>query len=115
MTAPIMARVTAAEKCVDGAPALGAAAIDALLPQVPQWQVDAATLVRRYTFANWQAALAFANAAGAMVEQQNHHPVLTMSYTYCELRFTTHSAGNTVTRNDFICAARADALYQGQP
>ena len=105
----------AAEHCVDGAAALDAAAIAVLLAELPQWRVIDNALLRRYPCANWQAGLAFVNAVSAMVEQQNHHPVLTMSYTYCELRFTTHSAGNTVTRNDFICAARADALFEGQP
>ena len=104
----------AAEHCVDGAAALDTAAINTLLAELPQWRVEHHELLRRYPFANWQAGLAFANAVSAMVEQQNHHPILSMSYTFCELRFTTHSAGNTLTRNDFICAARADALFEGR-
>ena len=104
----------AAEQCVDGASALAASDIARLAGQVPDWSVADHTLLRRYRFANWQAGLAFVNAVSAMVEQQNHHPLLTMTYTYCELAFTTHSAGNTLTRNDFICAARADALYQAR-
>jgi len=97
----------------DGAPALDEASITALLPQVPAWSATDATLRRRFTFPNWQAGLAFANAVSVMIEQQNHHPVLTLAYTSCELAFTTHSAGHQISLNDFICAARADAIYAG--
>jgi 4a-hydroxytetrahydrobiopterin dehydratase len=101
------------QHCVDGAAALDGAAIAALLADVPDWRVAGQSLIRRYKFANWQAGLAFVNTVSTMVEQQNHHPLLTMTYTYCELAFTTHSAGSTLSLNDFLCAARADALYQG--
>ncbi len=105
----------AQQDCIDGAPALDAAAIADLLLEVPGWRVVDAALVRRYKLKNWQASLAFVNAISLMVEQQNHHPLLTMTYTYCELAFTTHSAGNVLSLNDFICAARADAVYRAAP
>lgn len=97
--------------CIAGAPALDGAALAALLPQLPAWHVVDHALQRRYRLADWQAGLAFVNAISAMVEQQNHHPILTMRYTSCDLSFTTDSAGQRLTLNDFICAARADALY----
>ena len=97
----------------DRAPALDEASITALLPEIPAWSATDATLRRRFAFPNWEAGLAFANAVSTMIEAQNHHPVLTLSYTACELAFTTHSAGHQISLNDFICAARADAIYAG--
>ena len=103
------------QSCRHGAPPLDEAAIAALLPQLPLWGIADGVLRRRYRFPRWQAGMAFANAVSAMVEQQDHHPLLTMTYSYCELGFITHDAGNTLTLNDFICAARADVLYdEGQ-
>jgi 4a-hydroxytetrahydrobiopterin dehydratase len=98
--------------CRDGAAALDEASTVALLDQVPAWTIADGTLLRRYRFPNWQASLDFVNAISDMVEQQNHHPLLTMTFTSCELGFTTHSTGNALSLNDFICAARADAIYQ---
>ncbi|MDB5962713.1 MAG: hypothetical protein JWP59_4007 [Massilia sp.] len=100
------------QHCSDRAPALDAAAITSLQAQVPAWSIAEHALRRTYRFPNWHASLDFVNAVSNMVEQENHHPLLTMTYTSCELDFTTHSAGNALSLNDFICAARADAIYQ---
>ena len=40
---------------------------------------------------------------------EDHHPELRVSFDRCTIRFSTHSAGG-ISRNDFICAAKADAL-----
>jgi len=100
------------QHCVDGAGPLDAERIAELQQQVPAWRVSDRTLRRSYRFPNWQASIDFVNAVSNMVEQENHHPLLTMTFTSCELGFTTHSAGNALSINDFICAARADAIYQ---
>ena len=102
------------EHCIDGAPALDEASITALLPQIPDWSATGATLRRSFAFKNWSQGLAFTNAVSSMIDAQNHHPVLTLTYGAVELAFTTHSASHQITLNDFICAARADAIYAGQ-
>ena len=40
---------------------------------------------------------------------EDHHPDLVVSYSRCVVRFNTHSVGG-ISINDFICAAKADAL-----
>jgi 4a-hydroxytetrahydrobiopterin dehydratase len=45
-----------------------------------------------------------------MVHREDHHPDLVVGYNRCEIRFSTHSAAG-VTENDFICAAKADAIF----
>jgi len=43
--------------------------------------------------------------------QENHHPELTISYNKCKVEYTTHSV-NGLSENDFICAAKIDALLK---
>lgn len=97
--------------CVHGAPALDDAAIAALLPQVPDWQAEDDHLQREYAFRDYHETIAFVNALAWMIHQQDHHPQMWVRYRHCAVAWTTHSAGNRISENDFICAARADAIY----
>ena len=101
----------AGQRCRHNATALSIDAATALLAQVPAWHIDGDTLVREFAFADYHETIAFVNALAWMIHQQDHHPELTVGYKTCTVRFTTHSAGNAVSENDFICAARADAIY----
>jgi 4a-hydroxytetrahydrobiopterin dehydratase len=40
---------------------------------------------------------------------EDHHPDMQVSYNRCVVRFNTHSVGG-VSINDFICAAKVNAL-----
>jgi 4a-hydroxytetrahydrobiopterin dehydratase len=99
----------------NGAPALDQPAIDALLAQIPQWQVDGARIVREFSLRDYRETIAFVNAVAWLAEGENHHPELAVGYGRCTVAFTTHSAGNALSLNDFICAARIDALYAQRP
>ena len=99
-----------------GTPPLDAAAVAALLPQLDgDWQADAAqgTLVRAFRFKNYYQTIAFVNALAWIAHQEDHHPDLEVGYNRCTVHFSTHSIGG-LSRNDFICAARLDALRPGQ-
>lgn len=100
----------AAASCRPNAPALAVDERIALLAQLPHWRVLAGRLTRSYALADFHATMAFANAIADMVHQQDHHPELALSYKICTVAFQTHSAAG-LTLNDFICAARCDALY----
>ena len=102
------------EHCVHGAPALDAAALPPLLGQVPAWHVvDGTRLERRFAFRNFHETMEFINAMAWIVHREDHHPDILAGYNACRLQFTTHSAGNALSHNDFICAARIDALFAG--
>ncbi|MFC0252768.1 4a-hydroxytetrahydrobiopterin dehydratase [Massilia consociata] len=98
-----------------GAAALDPQAIAALLAQVPGWQAIDGTIAREYGFRDYRETIAFVNAVAAMAESENHHPELTVGYRRCLVAYTTHSAGGALSENDFICAAKADALYAQRP
>lgn len=97
--------------CTHGAGALDQAAIDALLLEVPGWQVIDNQLVKSFEFKDYHQTIEFVNALAYMIHAQDHHPELTVRYRHCIAAFTTHSAGNAISQNDFICAAKANAIY----
>ena len=81
---------------------------------LPRWAERDGMLVASFEFPDWLTTLAFVNALGWIAHEQDHHPDLLISYSRCEVRWATHSAGG-ITLNDFICAARVDALVPTQP
>ena len=86
-----------------------------LLAQLPQWTLaaDGQSLFRLYRFKDFVGAVDFVNALCEMAQAQDHHPDLELGYGRCSLRYNTHDVGG-LSLNDFICAARADALYDAQ-
>lgn len=69
--------------------------------------------MREFRFDNYYATMAFVNAVAWIAHQQDHHPELTVGYNRCIVRYVTHSA-NGISLNDFICAAKIDALTAQQ-
>jgi 4a-hydroxytetrahydrobiopterin dehydratase len=55
--------------------------------------------------------MAFVNALAWVSHKEDHHPDLVVSYNKCRVEYWTHDA-NGITENDFICAAKADALLK---
>lgn len=104
----------AQEQCqllAKGAPALDAHSIQSMLALVADWKFDPLKqhITKAFTFRDYYQTIAFVNAVAWIAEQQNHHPDLQVSYKQCTVTYTTHSV-NGLSRNDFICAARIDAL-----
>ncbi|RSZ57256.1 4a-hydroxytetrahydrobiopterin dehydratase [Massilia atriviolacea] len=99
------------QTCRANAAALDAGDIAALLPQVPAWTIADGKLQRSFAFRNYYDTMAFVNALAWISHHQDHHPELIVTYKECAVRYNTHSAGGALSDNDFICAARADALY----
>jgi 4a-hydroxytetrahydrobiopterin dehydratase len=54
--------------------------------------------------------MAFVNALAFVSHAEDHHPEMTVTYKNCIVRYDTHSA-HGLSDNDFICAAKASALY----
>ena len=99
--------------CDPKATKLDAGRIEALLAEVPGYNVDktGGKISKDYKFADYYETIAFVNALAYIANQEDHHPDLTVSYDKCGVTFTTHDAGG-LTENDFICAARIDALIR---
>jgi 4a-hydroxytetrahydrobiopterin dehydratase len=94
-------------------PALSAAEQQQLASQVPGWHIDSTipggVLFKTFAFADFHRTMAFVNAVAWIAHEQDHHPDMAVGYNRCTLRWSTHSV-NGLSINDFICAARVDAL-----
>jgi len=96
--------------CGGGTPlALGTAR--ELLLGLKAWEILDGKLVKTYAFRNYYETMAFVNGLALVSHREDHHPELIVNYNKCEVRYHTHSTGG-MTENDFICAAKADALLR---
>lgn len=102
------------EHCHSGAPALAGTDMDALLEQVPGWQAgdDRKRIIREFRFKDYYETIAFVNAAAWIANRENHHPDMEVHYNRCKVAYSTHDVGG-LSRNDFICAARINELFDG--
>ena len=105
------------EKCVAcraGAPTITADEIAELQPQIPEWKLvereSIPQMERVYAFRNFTQALAFTNMVGALAEEEGHHPALLTEWGRVTVTWWTHKIRG-LHRNDFIMAAKTDALY----
>ena len=97
--------------CEGGTAPLSAAEAAKLLPAVPQWQlsVDAKSIEREFIFKDFKEALAFVNEGAQIAEQEGHHPDIYISWNKVRLILSTHAI-NGLSENDFILAAKIDAI-----
>ena len=97
--------------CEGGVPKMTREEAGAALPQVPGWQLseDALSITRRFEFKGFYKCMAFINAMAWIANSENHHPDFAAGYNYCEVTFTTHAIDG-LSENDFICAAKLNAL-----
>lgn len=93
--------------------ALDAATAAGLMSQLPGWQLtaDGKALVKDFRFENFHQTLGFINAVGFMANHEDHHPDIEAGYGHCHLLWSTHDVGG-LSLNDFICAARVEALLE---
>jgi len=110
----------AEQKCVAcraGAPQVTDAEITELKPHIPEWQIvereQIARLERIFKFKDFQQALHFTNAIGAVAEAEGHHPAILTEWGKVTVTWWTHKIRG-LHRNDFIMAAKTDQLFAGQ-
>ncbi len=99
------------EPCSLGTPPLEGDALDVLYAEIDQtWQLENdLVLVRKFKFKDFKEALEFVNRVGEIAEAQGHHPDIEFGWGRVVVRLTTHKI-HGLSRNDFIMAARIDAL-----
>ncbi|HEY2561365.1 MAG TPA: 4a-hydroxytetrahydrobiopterin dehydratase [Caldimonas sp.] len=97
------------QQCQQQATAMSAPAIHDHLAQMSGWREAGGAIEKTFAFKGWLETVAFVDALAWMCHVEDHHPDLHVEHSRCKVRFSTHSAGG-VSANDFICAAKADAL-----
>lgn len=110
-----------AERCVacrPDSPRVSATEAAALKREIPEWKLvereGIARLERVFRFPNFVEALAFTNRVGALAEDEGHHPALLTEWGRVTVSWWTHAIGG-LHRNDFVMAAKTDALFAPSP
>ncbi len=97
--------------CEGGVPRLDAAAVAALLPQIPGWNARNDRLHRHFRFRDFVTAMRFVNRMAEVAEDEGHHPDFTVHYRDVEVVIWTHAIGG-LSENDFILAAKIAPLAE---
>lgn len=100
--------------CEGGVAPLTAEDVSRLMQELKQWQVsnDHKTITKSFRFGNYYETMAFVNAIAWLSHLENHHPDLVVCYNHCDVSYTTHAIDG-LSDNDFICAAKVDAIRAG--
>ena len=96
----------------EGSPTLTPAEVQERMPLIPGWELVDDGKGIRFTerMADFQTVIDFVVEVAKVAEEQQHHPdVQVRSYRTLQIDFSTHSIGG-LTDNDFIMAARVNAL-----
>lgn len=100
--------------CRSGDPTVSDEESREFLKQIPEWRIieveNIHRLLREFVFPDFARALDFTNRVGALAEREGHHPALLTEWGRVTVSWWTHAIGG-LHRNDFILAARTDALY----
>ena len=97
--------------CEGGVDALDRAQSEVLLGQLKGWTLsdDNTTINRVFKFRNFHEVMEFVNALAWVAHREDHHPDMLVNYSQVDVTYTTHAIGG-LSDNDFICAAKIDAL-----
>ena len=97
-----------------GDPPITSSEISEFQPQIPDWEIveveGVKQLNRQYKFPNFVTALEFTNKIGELAEAEDHHPALLTEWGKVTVTLWTHAV-NGLHLNDFITAAKSDAIY----
>lgn len=97
--------------CEGGTIALTDAEAREMLGSLKGWIIEDRALVKLYPFTNYYQTMAFVNALAWISHREDHHPDLVVGYNKCRVKYHTHAIDG-LSENDFICAAKCDALYR---
>jgi 4a-hydroxytetrahydrobiopterin dehydratase len=87
---------------------------DALAQHLPRWTFEDGWIKRTYKTSSWKGTLMVINAVGHLAEAAWHHPDITASYAWVEVRLTTHTAKG-ITGKDIALARKIEEMIGWQP
>ena len=97
--------------CEGGVAPLTQQEAEEAMPQLEGWVLseDGKMISRTFRFKDFYQNMAFINAMAWIANSEDHHPDFSAGYNTCEIAYTTHAIGG-LSENDFICAAKINAL-----
>ncbi len=87
---------------------------DRLARDLPRWRFEDGWIRRTYKTGGWKSTLMVINTVGHLAEAAWHHPDLTASYAWVEVRLQTHSAKG-ITEKDIALARKIEEVVSWQP
>jgi len=99
----------ASRQCMAATRPLSQEQINTLLPQLNGWAQQEQVIGKIFEFKNYYQTMSFVNAVAWIANREDHHPELSVSYNKCKVEYSTHAV-HGLSENDFICAAKVDAL-----
>ena len=85
-----------------------------LAEHLPHWTLQDGWIRRTYRTSSWKGTLMVINAVGHLAEAAWHHPDLTASYAWVEVRLHTHTAKG-ITGKDLALARKIEEVVQWRP
>ena len=96
--------------CEGGVDPLTPEQVGPMLKGLQGWALEGGQIAKTYRFGNYFETMAFVNAAAWISHREDHHPDISVGYNKCRVEYSTHAIGG-LSENDFICAAKCDALF----
>ena len=97
--------------CEGGVAPMDRSEAQSTLAEIAGWDLspDGKSISRRFEFKGFYKCMSFINAMAWIANSENHHPDFSAGYSFCAVTFTTHAIDG-LSENDFICAAKVNAL-----
>ena len=98
--------------CRGGVPPLKGDELLKYAGELSGWKViDEHHMTKTFLFPDFVQALDFVNRAGAVAEEEGHHPDLLLTWGKVDVKTYTHKIDG-LTESDFILAAKIDRAYK---
>jgi 4a-hydroxytetrahydrobiopterin dehydratase len=96
--------------CEGGVAPMTSEEIGSMLGSLSGWVYRDGVITKTFSFPNYWQTMAFVNATAWISHREDHHPDLSVGYNQCRVDYSTHAIKG-ISENDFICAAKIDALF----
>jgi len=96
--------------CEGGVAPMTDVQIGHMLKGLAGWEYKGGRLQKTFTFRNYYETMAFVNATAWISHREDHHPDIALGYNQATVAYMTHAIKG-ISENDFICAAKLDALF----
>jgi 4a-hydroxytetrahydrobiopterin dehydratase len=95
--------------CEGGVSPMNLGKVTDYMKELKDWVLEGGHIVKRFRFDDFKRALEFVNKVGGLAESEKHHPLIILEYGSVKVELWTHAI-NGLSENDFILAAKIDAI-----
>ena len=85
--------------------------IEPVLAAHEGWALQEGTLVKVFSFTNFEQTMHFVNRVAALAEKTDHHPEMRITYRQCTLIYLTHDIEH-ISEKDLDAMEQIETWYQ---